>query len=159
MMNTLLPGPRVSERHVNKSSEKTKSRNHFEKEQNQRFALQELLKQFLTMSRYITAISYQPKTLRSAAIILVLWWQNNLLYWLQNILFIADIISNMQFGQELPIWEVSVNLHIPLLKFMDWDWLGKIIPLIHSTSHLRETTDLFFCLHTFCHHGQTKDFT
>ena len=60
-MNTLLPGLRVSERHVNQSSETTKSRNHFEKEQNQRFALQELLKQFLVMSRYITAISYKIK--------------------------------------------------------------------------------------------------
>ena len=56
-MITLLPGLQVSEGHVNQSSETTKSRNHFEKEQNQRFALQELLKQFLAMSRYITAIS------------------------------------------------------------------------------------------------------
>ena len=31
------------------------------KKQSQRFALQELLKQFLAMSRYITAISYQIK--------------------------------------------------------------------------------------------------
>ena len=68
LMNTLLPGLRVSERHVNQSSETTKSRNHCEKEQNQRFALQELLKQFLAMSRYITAISYQLKTNCSKAI-------------------------------------------------------------------------------------------
>ena len=95
MMITLLPGLRVSERHVNQSSETTKSRNHFEKEQNQRFALQELLKQFLAMSRYITAIFYQPKTLRSAAIILVRCRQNKSDYWLQNSLFVADIISNM----------------------------------------------------------------
>ena len=60
-MITLLPGLRVSERHVNQPSETTKFRNHCEKEQNQRFALQELLKQFLAMSRYITAISYQQK--------------------------------------------------------------------------------------------------
>jgi len=32
-----------------------------QKKQSQRFALQELLKQFLAMSRYITAISYQQK--------------------------------------------------------------------------------------------------
>ena len=32
--------------------------NQFIKKQSQRFALQELLKQFLTMSRYITAIFY-----------------------------------------------------------------------------------------------------
>ena len=57
-MNTLLPGLRVSEGHVNQSSERTKSRNHCEKEQNQRFALQELLKQFLVASHYITAIAY-----------------------------------------------------------------------------------------------------
>ena len=59
MMITLLPGLRVSVRHVNHTSETTKFRNHYEKEQNQRFALQELLKQFLAMSRYITAISYK----------------------------------------------------------------------------------------------------
>ena len=71
-MNTLLQGLRVSEGHVNHTSETTKSRNHFEKEQNQRFALQELLKQFLAMSRYITAISYQLKTNCGKAITVVL---------------------------------------------------------------------------------------
>ena len=40
-------------------------------EQNQRFALQELLKQFLAMSRYITAISYQLKTNCGKAIAIV----------------------------------------------------------------------------------------
>ena len=35
--------------------------NQFIKKQSQRFALQELLKQFLAASYYITAISYQPK--------------------------------------------------------------------------------------------------
>ena len=79
------------------------------KEQNQRFALQELLKQFLAMSRYITAIFYQPKTLRSAAIILVRCRQNKSVYWLQNSLFVADIISNMWFLQQLPVWEVLVT--------------------------------------------------
>ena len=50
----------------------TKSRNHCEKEQNKRFfALQELLKQFLAMSRYITAISYQLKTNCGKAIAIV----------------------------------------------------------------------------------------
>ena len=76
MMNTLLPGLRVSERHVNQPSETTKFRNHCEKEQNQRFALQELLKQFLAMSRYITAISYQLKTNCGKAIAIVSSWQN-----------------------------------------------------------------------------------
>ena len=71
LMNTLLPGLRVSERHVNQPSETTKFRNHCEKEQNQRFALQELLKQFLAMSRYITAISYQLKTNCGKAIAIV----------------------------------------------------------------------------------------
>jgi len=32
--------------------------NQFKKKQSQRFALQELLKQFLVMSRYTTAVSY-----------------------------------------------------------------------------------------------------
>ena len=83
-MNTLLPGLRVAERHVNQSSETTKFRNHYEKEQNQRFALQELLKQFLAISRYITAIFYQPKTkmrqgnyYSSQMAEIALWWLQN----------------------------------------------------------------------------------
>jgi molecular chaperone GrpE (heat shock protein) len=76
MMITLLPGLRVSVRHVNHTSETTKSRNHREKEKNQRFALQELLKQFLAMSRYITAISYHLKTNCGKAIAIVSSWQN-----------------------------------------------------------------------------------
>ena len=47
------------------------------------------------MHQRLNKIRNHVKTLRSAAIILVLRWQNNLMYWLQNVLFIADIISNM----------------------------------------------------------------
>jgi len=74
ILETKLPIPpylRQSSGHVNQSSETTKSRNHFEKEQNQRFALQELLKQFLAMSCYITAISYQLRTNCGKAIAIV----------------------------------------------------------------------------------------
>ena len=65
------------------------------KEQNQRFALQELLKQFLAMSRYITAIFYQPKTKMRQGNCYSSQMAETTLWWLQNVLFIADIISNM----------------------------------------------------------------
>ena len=61
------------------------------------------------MHQRLNKIRNHLKTLRSAAIILVLRWQNNLMYWLQNILFIADIISNMWLCKNFRYGKVEQN--------------------------------------------------